>query len=162
MKSITKSIIVAIILIMITLISFNYATQKDISSFCNGNTTCIVELVKQNNAYSLCENAINISACYFRSSFNLKNFLLCDFTSNNSNCYFKNAIYFNNVSLCSSTEMSDECIYNIAIKQNNSNLCETTNNSGLCYYSYAKEKNELKVCNLSQNYKKVCYENILD
>ena len=163
MKQLTKSIIAVIILLTLFSFSIYKNSNNEITTFCKGNTTCIINLAKETGDFNLCENSLNIEEkqiCYEKLSFLTKNPVLCENTQNQSYCYTYLAVNLDNIILCQKTENNDKCIFETAIKNNNYNYCYQTNNPNLCIYSYAVQKKDLALCNNSGKYNSTCASKI--
>ncbi len=138
---------------------------NDLEGLSNYSNSCIYNVIEENKNFSLCEYTLNKNNCYeeFALKYNLLN--LCDLTSNNSKCIFDLAIFAGNESICynlDSISLKDICFFQISLKKSDPKICEHSSNIGKCYYSYAFSKKEIKICDFAGDYKKVCYDKLID
>lgn len=137
--------------------SFYYTSQQNPISYCNNETSCVIELVKETNQAELCKTSTNKSFCYQTSSIFLENSSLCKLSNQNTTCYYEFIYTYNSPDLCQDTQNPDSCLYSYILHFENANLCENHSQKEKCYYSYALAKNTNTTCNLTGNLSQVCF-----
>lgn len=146
-----------IVLLGIILGSFYYTSHQNPVLYCNNETSCVIELVKETKQAKLCETSANKNYCYQTSSIALKNSSLCNLSNQSTTCYYEFIYTYNKPDLCEFTQKKDSCLYSYALDFKNASLCEEHSQKERCYYSYAVAKKENATCNFTGNLTQTCF-----
>lgn len=163
MKQDYKSWICVIVLVLIFFIGFISSFDNSYVGFCDGEPSCIFDLVEETNDFELCRFSLDESMCFSESSILFDDYSLCDLNLNSSLCYMNFAYSKKDIFTCSFVlkDLYDKCIFDVAVISEDFEICNESLDSALCYYSYALHFEDENVCSMSEKYKSKCTVSLL-
>lgn len=138
MEKTIKTVLAVIILTAIVFVSFNNLDDYDAANYCEGNNSCIMNLVKESQNPNICDNS------------NKKN-----------ECYLTTALYFEEPNNCFKTNNTERCLFDYAVNSNQPDACEYGENVTFCYYSYAIAKDNSTLCNITGEFEEMCQKRLI-
>jgi hypothetical protein len=137
-RELETSLASLLILLVLVLTALYASSLKDPAELCDGELSCLLKLVKEE-----------------------QDSRACSFSLEKEKCYYQVAFYLKEPKLCYSSYEPEQCIFELAVFDSNELHCEFSSQPSFCYYSYALALQDEPVCNLSGTFEDSCLKRLI-